>query len=45
MSPSIRIKEHLIGQNHPPFIIVEMSENHNQSLEIIEAFKTIRKIS
>ena len=30
-----------IGQNHPPFVIAEMSGNHNQSLEraleIVEA--------
>ena len=38
---SIQIAGKLIGQNHPPFIIAEMSGNHNQSLdralEIVEA--------
>jgi pseudaminic acid synthase len=29
----IRIGNRLIGENHPPFIIAEMSGNHNQSLE------------
>lgn len=36
-----RIANRLIGRNHPPFIIAEMSGNHNQSLEralkIVEA--------
>jgi N-acetylneuraminate synthase len=38
---SIQIAGRNIGQNHPPFIIAEMSGNHNQSLEraleIVEA--------
>ena len=38
---SIQIADKLIGRNHPPFIIAEMSGNHNQSLdralEIVEA--------
>lgn len=38
---SIQIADRNIGQNHPPFIIAEMSGNHNQSLEraleIVEA--------
>lgn len=38
---SIQIAGRHIGQNHPPFIIAEMSGNHNQSLEraleIVEA--------
>ncbi|GMT49391.1 MAG: hypothetical protein IEMM0008_0930 [bacterium] len=38
MSQSILIEEHPIGQDHPPFIIAEMSGNHNQSLEIVEVF-------
>jgi len=29
----IKIKNHLIGNDHSPFIIAEMSGNHNQSLE------------
>lgn len=29
----IRIGNRLIGESHPPFIIAEMSGNHNQSLE------------
>lgn len=39
--PEIQIANCKIGQNHPPFIIAEMSGNHNQSLEraleIVEA--------
>ncbi|MCC6544195.1 MAG: pseudaminic acid synthase [Nitrospirae bacterium] len=38
---SIAISSRLIGREHPPFIIAEMSGNHNQSfdraLEIVEA--------
>ena len=30
---SIEIAGRLIGQNCPPFVIAEMSGNHNQSLE------------
>ena len=30
---SIRISNHLIGQQHPPFVIAELSGNHQQSLE------------
>jgi N-acetylneuraminate synthase len=29
----MRIGNKLVGKNHPPFIIAEMSGNHNQSLE------------
>lgn len=29
----IRIGKHLIGDNQPPYIIAEMSGNHNQSIE------------
>ena len=29
----IKIGKHVVGKNAPPFIIVEMSGNHNQSLE------------
>lgn len=41
MTQSIRISDKSIGLGHPPFIIAEMSGNHNQSLEraleIVEA--------
>ncbi|WP_430790869.1 pseudaminic acid synthase [Virgibacillus flavescens] len=41
MSNDIRIQDLLIGPSHKPFIIAEMSGNHNQSLEkaleIVEA--------
>lgn len=30
---SIKIGKHFIGKNHSPFLIAEMSGNHNQSLE------------
>jgi len=37
---TIKIAGHKIGPNHPPFVIAEMSGNHNQSLaralEIVE---------
>ncbi len=37
----IKIKDREIGTDHPPFIIAEMSGNHNQSLDralaIVEA--------
>ncbi|TAM06663.1 MAG: pseudaminic acid synthase [Paraburkholderia sp.] len=33
MNSTIRIADCLIGVEHPPFIIAEMSGNHNQSLE------------
>ena len=41
MLRELKIKNKFIGPNHPPFIIAEMSGNHNQSLEraleIVEA--------
>ena len=41
MKKTIKIANHLIGLDYPPFIIAEMSGNHNQSLEralaIVEA--------
>jgi pseudaminic acid synthase len=41
MVNELKIVNKLIGRNHPPFIIAEMSGNHNQSLEraleIVEA--------
>jgi N-acetylneuraminate synthase len=41
MDKSIKIADRIIGQNHTPFVIAEMSGNHNQSLEraleIVEA--------
>ncbi len=36
---TIKIGNHIIGQNHPPFIIAELSANHNGSLE--RALKTM----
>jgi len=36
----IKIKDRLIGENHPPYIIAELSANHNGSLE--RALKTIK---
>ena len=41
MSKEIKIVDKFVGASHPPFIIAEMSGNHNQSLEraleIVEA--------
>src|ERR1700747_525049 len=41
MSETFRIGERPIGRAHPPFVIAEMSGNHNQSLDralaIVEA--------
>ena len=41
MTKEFKIADKLIGQNRPPFVIAEMSGNHNQSLEhaleIVEA--------
>ncbi len=41
VTKTINIKGHQVGPGHPPFIIAEMSGNHNQSieraLEIVEA--------
>ena len=41
MSNGFRIADRLVASNHPPFVIAEMSGNHNQSLdralEIVEA--------
>lgn len=41
MTETIRISDKLVGHSHPPFVIAEMSGNHNQSLkralEIVEA--------
>lgn len=33
MSSEIKIADKLVGRGHPPFVIAEMSGNHNQSLE------------
>ena len=33
MNSEIRIADKYIGRDHAPFVIVEMSGNHNQSLE------------
>jgi pseudaminic acid synthase len=45
MVNELKIANKLIGRNHPPFIIAEMSGNHNQSLEraleiVVAAAKT-----
>ena len=45
MAKEIKIASRLVGCNHPPFVIAEMSGNHNQSLEralkiVEEAAKT-----
>ena len=41
MTESIKIANRCIGRNHAPFVIAEMSGNHNQSLDralaIVEA--------
>ena len=36
----MKIKDRQIGENHPPYIIAELSANHNGSLE--RALKTIK---
>lgn len=33
MNPSLRINGRAVGENHPPYIIAEMSANHNGSLD------------
>ena len=33
MAQNIQLGSHLVGKDHPPFIIAEMSGNHNQSLD------------
>lgn len=33
MQHEIRIGKYVLGKNHPPFVIAEMSGNHNQSLD------------
>lgn len=45
MTTQFKIADKLIGRDHPPFVIAEMSGNHNQSLEraleiVEEAAKT-----
>lgn len=41
MNQGFNVERHIIGHGHKPFIIAEMSANHNQSLEramqIVEA--------
>ena len=34
LTHSIKIANRQIGVGHPPFVIAEMSVNHNQSLEM-----------
>ena len=41
MSDSIEINKRTIGENYPPYIIAEMSANHNGSIE--NAFKIIKE--
>ena len=40
-TPTVQVDEHVIGAEHPPFVIAEMSGNHNGSiaraLEIVDA--------
>jgi pseudaminic acid synthase len=43
MTNDIHILDKKIGKNHPPFIIAEMSGNHNQSLE--RALSIVNKAS
>lgn len=33
-APSVRIGSRAIGSDHPPFVIAELSGNHNQSLDL-----------
>ena len=40
----IKIGKHKVGQGFPPFIIAEMSGNHNQSLErALEIVESVAK--
>ena len=39
MSKTIKITNRSIGRGHSPFIIAEMSGNHNSSLASIKAFQ------
>ncbi len=41
MAKELKIKDRHIGKNYPPYIIAEMSANHNGSIE--KAFETIKK--
>ena len=41
MTNSISINKRLIGPDHPPYIIAELSANHNGSLD--RALKTIEE--
>ncbi len=44
MADSLKIADRLIGRNYPPFVIAEMSGNHNQSLErALEIVETAAK--
>ena len=43
MVKELKIKDKKIGPNHPPYLIAEMSANHNGSLE--KALETIRVAS
>lgn len=33
LTPTVQVDEHVIGAEHPPFVIAELSGNHNGSIE------------
>ena len=39
MNHLIKIKDHLIGQGYPTYVVAEMSANHNRKFE--EAIKIV----
>ena len=45
MMKNIKIKDRIIGENRPPFIIAELSANHNQKYEIaVETIKAAKEV-